>query len=367
MTIPLQSQFLWIWRYLMRPLWRALVRFLDHDGPMLGASIAFSILLAIFPFVLFLVALSGVLGQDTAVRDFIGYAFEYLPVEVGRTIYPVIANIMFSPPKGGIMTFSMIGTLWVASSGVESLRTALDRAYGVESRRPFWWRRLQGLGFVVGGALGILIVMLLIVAGPLVWSAFAALVPVPETLEATYNSARYLAGGLALAFVIWGLYRLLPNVKQHWFNPIPGTLFATISWLLAATLYSMYLQNIANYTVTYGSLGGVIGAMMFFSFTAMIFIFGAELNAALMEQSRDDSVPDQDGSDGIAGQIDTGEIPRRVTARVILFDSADNVLLFRHHDGNCHDPRRPEIVDFWVTPGGDVEPDEVLSDAALRG
>ena len=281
-----------LWRATGRPFWRALLRFLDHEGLELAGYIAFSILLALFPFVLFLVALSGLAGQTAVVQEFIAYAFDYLPTEVGRALYPVVSDIVLKPPATGIMTFSMLGTLWVASSGVEALRTALDRAYGVSEPRAFWLRRLQGLGFVFGGAGGIFVVMLLIVVGPLAWNAVMAIMPFAFGFEGLFNVARYAIGGIALLIVIWCLYRLLPNVKQRWINAVPGAIFATAAWLFVATVYSMYLSNVVNYSVTYGSLGGIIGALMFFFVTAIIFIYGAELNFVLMQQSEDTPDPE---------------------------------------------------------------------------
>ena len=283
-----------LWRILGRPFWRAALRFLDHEGPEMSGYIAFSILLALFPFVLFLVAVAGVLGQNDAVQDFLAFAFEYLPVEVGRALFPVVSDIVLRPPQGGVLTFSMLGTLWVASSGVEALRTALDRAYGVTERRAFWWRRLQGLGFVIGGAGAILVAMLLIVVGPLLWQVVTAVLPLPYEVEALWDVARYGSGGVAMVLVLWCLYRLLPNARQRWINALPGAILATAAWLAAATLYSLYLKNIADYTVTYGSLGGVIGALMFFFFTAMIFIYGAEMNLVLMEQAEDGGRPQEE-------------------------------------------------------------------------
>jgi len=276
-----------LWRVAIRPFWRAALRFLDHDGSQLAGYIAFSILLALFPFVLFLVALSGLLGQSAAVQDVMELAFEYLPVEVGRVLYPVVSDIVLNPPASGVLTFSMLGTLWVASSGVEALRGGLDRAYGVAEPRPFWLRRLLGLGFVFGGAGGIFVVMLLIIVGPLAWEFALTINPYVIELQSAYDRLRYGLGGLVLLGVVWCLYRLLPNVRQRWRDALPGAIFAAAAWLTAATLYSMYLANVANYSLTYGSLGGVIGALVFFFFTAMIFLYGAELNCVLMHESED--------------------------------------------------------------------------------
>ena len=132
-----------------------------------------------------------------------------------------------------------------------------------------------------------------IVVGPLAWEAVLAIAPFAFEMQRAFNITRYLVGGLGLLVVIWCLYRLLPNVKQRWINALPGAIFATASWLFVATVYSMYLSNVANYTVTYGSLGGIIGAMMFFFFTAIIFIYGAELNFVLMDISEDSETPEE--------------------------------------------------------------------------
>ncbi len=263
-------------------VWRAITRFFAHEGPSLAGYMAFSALLALFPFIVFLVSLSGIVGQTDQVKDFIAYAFEYLPVEVGRALYPVVSAIVLQPPQDGILTISLLGTLWVSSSGVEAVRTALDRAYGVPSRRPFWWRRLQGLAFVVAGAMAILVVMITIVIGPLIWHTVNYLFEIPDDVYGLYNTIRYATGALGLFLVICLLYRFLPNVRQRWFNVLPGALFACLAWLAVATLYSLYLGNIGNYSVTYGSLGGVIGALMFFFVSALVFIFGAELNSSIM-------------------------------------------------------------------------------------
>lgn len=263
-------------------LWRAITRFFSHEGPSLAGYMAFSALLALFPFIVFLVSLSGIVGQTDQVKDFISYAFEYLPVEVGRALYPVVSAIVLQPPQDGILTISLLGTLWVSSSGVEAVRTALDRAYGVPDRRPFWWRRLQGLAFVVAGAMAILVVMITIVIGPLIWHAVNYLFEIPDDVYGLYNTIRYATGALGLFLVICALYRFLPNVRQRWFNVVPGALFACLAWLVVATLYSLYLSNVGNYSVTYGSLGGVIGALMFFFVSAVVFIFGAELNSSIM-------------------------------------------------------------------------------------
>jgi len=270
-----------------RIAWRTVKRFFDHEGPSLAGYMAFSALLALFPFVVFLISLAGLLGETDQVQDFMAYAFEYLPVEVGRALYPVVSAVMLQPPKDGVLTISILGTLWVSSSGVEALRTAVDRAYGVPDRRPFWWRRLQGLAFVVVGAMAIIVAMITIVIGPLIWNAVNYLFEIPDDVFGLYNTLRYATGALGLFLVICVLFRFLPNVRQKWYHVLPGALLACSSWLLVATAFSVYLSNVGDYSMTYGSLGGVIAALMFFFVSAMVFVLGAELNAALLQARRE--------------------------------------------------------------------------------
>ncbi len=264
----------------LRPLWIAVLNFIADEGPQRSGHIAFATLLAFFPFLIFLTALAGFFGRSEAAADFIALAFEVMPVEVGRAVNPAVVEVL-ERTHGGLLTVSLIAALWFASSGVEALRVALNQAYEVRRRQPFWRRRLQGIAFVILGAAGVILAMTGVVAGQLMWTMAESYLGLPELWRWVWTAESYLVGSLGLFVVLCSLYFWLPNRRQSWRHVVPGAAVAVALWLVAATLFSMYLGTLARYGVTYGSLGGVIVTLVFFYVSAAVFIFGAEVNAVM--------------------------------------------------------------------------------------
>ena len=265
---------------LCRPLWLAALNFVADEGPQRAGHIAFSTLLALFPFLIFLTALAGYLGQGEAAADFIAFALEVMPVEVALTVKPAVVEITEST-RGGLLTISLVGALWFASSGVEALRVALNQAYGVRRRMPFWLRRSQDLAFVILASGGIIVAVTGVVAGPALWAFADSFLYLPASLHWLWTGVRYVVGALGLFVVLCCFFHWLPNRPQSWGVVVPGALVALVLWLIAATLFSLYLSNLASYSMMYGSLGGVIVALVFFYVSAAVFIYGAEVNAVL--------------------------------------------------------------------------------------
>lgn len=265
------------------PAWalgRAVANFAANDGAYRAGHVAFTAFLAFFPAIIFLSTLGGLLGTPQAAAHFLFFAMDYLPPEVMATLLPVVREVLEVRP--GVMTLSLLGTLWVAGSGIEALRGALDHAHGVTRPRPFWMRRLHDTGLVLVGALAVLMLMAAVVFGPLIWRGITWAVPVADELEWLWTVARYGAGVLVLVVTATAFYRLLPNTRLRLKTVLPGAVLASGLWLAMATGFSIYLNQLGSYSVTYGSLGGVITTLMFFYISAALFIFGAEFNAALI-------------------------------------------------------------------------------------
>ncbi|MFQ5957866.1 MAG: YihY/virulence factor BrkB family protein [Alphaproteobacteria bacterium] len=275
----------------LRPLWIAVLNFIADDGPQRAGHIAFASLLAFFPFLIFLTALAGFFGQSAAAADFIAFAFEIMPVEVGRAVNPALVEVL-ERTRGGLLTVGLAGAVWVASSGIEALRVALNQAYGVRQRRPFWRRRAQDVMFVVLGSAGIIVAMVGVVIGPVIWAFLETYFDVPALWKWAWMAARYGIGSIGMFVVLCCLYRWLPSRRQRWRHVGPGAAVAVVAWLVAATLFSFYLSHVATYTVTYGSLGGVFVALVFFFVSAAVFIYGAEVNAALAGKPPPGARPD---------------------------------------------------------------------------
>jgi membrane protein len=270
-------------RALFALLWDTVQRFLEDDALTLAGHIAYTALFALFPFLIFLSTLAGVIGQGAAAQRFIGIGLESLPDEVATTLAPAISEIT-ERPRAGLMTVSILVALWAASSGIEALRSALNAAYNAEAPPVFWRSRLQSLVLTALFAGGILLTMIAIVAGPFLWSLLEWIAIVPAFYGWLYGASRWLVGVVVLFGVIAVLYLLLPNRQLGFADVAPGAAVAVALWAGGASLFQLYLAQLGRYTVTYGSLGGIVVTLLFFYLTACIFIFGAELNAALQRR-----------------------------------------------------------------------------------
>jgi membrane protein len=244
-----------------------------------AGHIAFMTLFSLFPFLIFLFTLAGEIGQTEAARDFVTIALGALPEEVSEVIRPAIENVI-STRRTGLMTISILASLWAVSSGIESLREALNAAYGVEDPRPIWFCRLQSLAFTVIFSVAIIVVILVLVIGPVIWSYIQPHLNVPWEWGWFYETLRYIIGVGLLYLVVALLYRWLPSRHLPRREVLPGAAVTVLLWLILASLFSIYLQNLGRFSVTYGSLGGIVATLLFFYLSALIFIFGAEINSA---------------------------------------------------------------------------------------
>src|SRR5215469_6579690 len=134
-------------------LWRsrlylALLHLINNDGFELAGHVAYTTILAIFPFMIFLTAVAGFFGDADAAASGIQLLFSYMPEQVANTLAPVVSDVL-TARNPSLVTVGAIGTLWSASSGIEALRLSLNRAYASAETRPFWIRRLQSIGFIV--------------------------------------------------------------------------------------------------------------------------------------------------------------------------------------------------------------------------
>ena len=266
-------------RAFLLPVWRGFLHMLDDGGTLLAGHIAFASLFALFPFLIFLTTLAGEFGHSAAAQEFIDLSLGAMPDEVRAAIEPAV-NEVLQGGRQGLMTVSIIAAIWAVSSAFEAARYALNLAYEVRQTRAIWWQRLQSMMMVLIFALFIIVVMVLAVALPIAWTANEILDLVPMDWLPHYGLVRPAISIIMTLALVLPLYRWLPNHPLHTLDVLPGALFAVISWIVAAELYSWYLLNIGRFTVTYGSLGGIVATLLFFYISALIFIFGAEVNAA---------------------------------------------------------------------------------------
>ena len=251
-----------------------------HDGLVHAGNMAFLGMLSFFPFLIFIVALSGFLGQTQYGQDAIAFVLANLPGEVADVITKPIAGIL-KHTSGEILTISVIFALFTASSGVDAARSAVTAAFGGGVYRPKMWRaRLESLAIVVVGAGFTLLGMALLVFAPALLSAIETYVALPEEAEGLWKLLRYGLGPASILIALYGMYFVLAP-RSHFERLIyfPGTLVVLVVWLITAAGFSTFLSYAGNFDVTYGGLAGVLIAQIFFFVVSLGFILGAELNA----------------------------------------------------------------------------------------
>ena len=266
-----------VWR-LLRRLWDAFERFNLNDGWPMAGYIAFSGLLSIFPFLIFAATLTGMIVGEARSTQIIDALFNIAPEHVALTLEPVIVEVL-GKQSNSILTLSAVFAIYVASNAVEAFRIAFDRAYAVSDPRGFFQNRLLAVFLVFIGAIVAALLGLLIIFSPLFMLMAESFANRPIPFAAGYLT--YGFGVLVFAGFVLLMHLTLPGraiaLRRLW----PGVVVTTVLWLLAAGGFTYYLRFTPTYTVTYGTLAGVIITLMFFYLTGATIIFGAEVNAAL--------------------------------------------------------------------------------------
>lgn len=264
-------------------IYRAGLNLVHNDGMELAGYLSFLALLAVFPFFVLLVSVAGWIGQGDLGRHFIDLIFRHLPHDAVASIAPRIGEIISGPPQG-LLTVSIFGAIWTASSAVEGMRTVLNRAYKVSEPPHFLLRRVISILQILLLTLLVIVVMSMLVFAPLVLLAFTSAtgIIIPAAVSDFFAEDFVYVGAFALFCAISSLYYWLPNIKQSLLAVMPGALLVVTLWVGGAGLISFYLDRISNVNLIYGSLSSLIVTMIFFYVMNVIFIYGAEFNHQLM-------------------------------------------------------------------------------------
>jgi membrane protein len=279
------------------PAWKAMQRLVLHDGIEIAGSMAFSTLLALFPFLIFLIAFAAFFHVEGEAREAVSLVFGALPQQIASAISrPFSEALSIRSPQ--LLTIGAIVALWSASNGVESLRTGLNRAYDAEEERNIFRRRAESLLVIAT------VVALAVFLGYLTIISTVVLTDLPDYAKEAAGSVanniltRYMAAGASLFAALCLAHLWLPGGHRRLYDVIPGVLVTTLLWLGLAAGFTAYLANYASYDAVYGGLGGIAAAMVFFYFTAILILFGAELNRALRQHFAARSVSPYLGDDG---------------------------------------------------------------------
>ncbi|MEA0556037.1 YihY/virulence factor BrkB family protein [Lysinibacillus irui] len=249
----------------------------------LAAQLAYFFLLSFFPLLIFLVTLLPYLNLKTT--QVYSFLVNVLPDEVYKLIENTLNEILTNR-NSSLLSIGVLGTIWSASKGINALIRALNKAYDTEGRVGILDRGLS-LVFTVALVFVIAIALLLPVFGQQIGHFLFSIIGIEEQFESIWHRLRWSIPPILIFIVLMGIYWIVPNTSPRLkiMGVWPGAMFATFAWLAVTYGFSFYINNFANYSATYGSIGGVIILMLWLYFTGIILIFGGILNATMQKRA----------------------------------------------------------------------------------
>jgi membrane protein len=271
-------------RYVYHVVMDAFYTFLADDGWAIASHIALSTLMALFPFLIVLTSLAGFFGSKELADQAAELLLQTWPKLVADQLSSEVHDVL-TTTRGDILTVGAVLAVYFASNGVEALRVALNRAYAVIEPRRWYWLRLESIGYTLLAAFASLAMAFLIVLGPLILEAARRHIPFfVESNESLLNIARYGITILALIVALFVLHAWLPAGRRSFLQILPGIIFTMVASLISGIVFGQYLARFANnYVTMYAGLASVVIALVFLYFLAAIFVYGGELNAAIMK------------------------------------------------------------------------------------
>ena len=282
------------WTELARRTWREVI---DDDVLGLAAQLSYYFFLALFPAILFLLALASFFPLSNITDD------------VGRSLGPFVSpqvleliqeqmRRLANNENGGLLTFGVAGALWSSSAALVSIVGALNRAYDIDEGRPWWKVRLVAIGLTLGVAVIVLVALTLVLAGPTLAETLGRTTGWGAPFERTWLLLQWPLVFVLVATGIGLIYYFGPDADQDWVWITPGAVAATVLWLLISLLFKFYVANFTDYEGSYGTVGAVIVVLLWFYVSGIAILTGAELNAEIEHASPYGKAPGQKNASG---------------------------------------------------------------------
>jgi membrane protein len=256
----------------------------EDDVAGIAAQLAYYFFLALFPALLFLVALASFFPLYSVTDELMRLMSPLAPAAVVNLLQDQLTALSNSDDIG-LLSVGLLMALWSSSAAMVSIIDAMDRAYDIEDSRPWWRRRLVAIALTIGLALFILSSFALVVAGPWLADFLGRSLGLTEIFTWTWKIIQWPVAFLLASAGFAIVYYFAPDAEQEWTWITPGALIATLLWLIASLGFRYYVVNFGNYEEAYGTLGGIILTLLWFYITALVMVLGAEMNAEIHRAS----------------------------------------------------------------------------------
>lgn len=249
------------------------------DVQAISAQLTYYLILSFFPFLIFIMTLIGY--ANISMEERITGLREIIPIEAVNIIEDIVKDVSLGRSQA-LLSFGMLATLWAASRGINAVVKGLNKAYDTIENRALW--KVRGISLLATVVLGfvILLSILLLVFGGWLGDQIILLFHLSERIHRLWNLLQYVVPLVVMIVVFTLLYMFAPSRKITFKGALPGAIFSTFGWILTSFLFSLYVNQFANFTRTYGSLGGLMILLVWLYISSIIILVGGEINATLV-------------------------------------------------------------------------------------
>jgi membrane protein len=250
----------------------------------LAAQLAFYFFLALFPALLFLVALISFIPVTGLLEMITATLARVAPGEVIGIIQDQVLKIA-DDESTGLLTVGILGTIWSMSSGMDAIISTLNQAYDIQESRAWWRVKLRAVALTLALAVFIVLAFALLMIGPTLAERVASWFYLGPAFVWSWQILQWPVVFALVSLGIAIIYYFAPDAEQLWIWITPGSVLAALLWLLTSLIFKFYVTNFASYNATYGAIGGVIVLMLWFYVSSLAVLVGAELNAEIEHAS----------------------------------------------------------------------------------
>ncbi len=260
---------------------------IKDDCVVMAASMAFNLILTLFPFLVAVTAIFGLLGTEQTIDQIVLSIKSIAPSEALVIVEKVLRET-FNSSSRGILTVSFLIGIVFASNAINVLMKLLNKAYGVPETRSVWRIRALTLWVIILFILAVFLIANLIIMGQVILAFLDHFLGIHETVITAINFARWPVTFLMLFIIGFIIYYFIPNIsagfKNRLLSSLPGTLFFTLAWLTMSRLFGLYVENFAQFNKVYGTFGAVIILLLWLYYTSLVILIGGEVNSEVYRQ-----------------------------------------------------------------------------------
>ena len=251
----------------------------------MGGGPAYYSFLALFPALLFVVSVASFLPIQRLVDQVLEMLSRIAPADVVAIARDQLLQII-DKPHGRLLALSLVATIWSMSSGMAALIGTLNQAQHISDGRSWWRIRATAIALTAALTLFMALFFTLAMAGPTAAQHVARLLNLDAAFTIVWQIVRWPTAFAAAVIAIGNVYHFAPDVKREFVWITPGSVAAAALWLIVSLAFKWYVFHFGNYQKTYGAIGGVMVALLWFYFSGLAILLGAQLNATIDRASQ---------------------------------------------------------------------------------